>query len=109
MVSLVLGALDHANLLRAVAVGFYAVGAAILIGSFVIGVRGPLRPESGEGKEGEMHPPRGILGGGIFPRAVRRATGAERSDSKRNSIALFLLGIALVLIGTAFDPTRRAF
>ena len=109
VVSLVLGALDHADLLRALAVGFYAVGAGILICSFVIGVRGPLRPDWGEGKAGELQAPRGGLAGGILPRSVRRATGDERSDSKRNSIGLFLFGIALVLIGTGFDPTRHAF
>jgi hypothetical protein len=107
--SLILGALDHADLLRALAVGFYVVGAAVLICSFVIGVRGPLRPEWGDRKDGELPAPRGGLAGGILPRAVRRATGDERSDSKRNSIGLFLFGIALVLIGTGFDPTRHAF
>jgi hypothetical protein len=103
--ALVLGALAGADLLRALAVGFYCVGAAVLVGSFVIGVRGPLRPEWGEGEDGQAPVPRG----GILPRAVRRATPDERSDSKRNSIGLFLFGLALVLIGAGFDPTRHAF
>jgi hypothetical protein len=103
--SLVLGALDHVSLLRALAVGFYAVGAAVLIGSFVVGVRGPLRPEWGDAEEGKLPDTRR----GIVPRSVRRATTDERSESKRTSIGLFLFGIALVLIGTGFDPTRHVF
>jgi hypothetical protein len=110
--SLVIGALAGAGLLRSLAVGFYAAGAGILIVSFVIGVRGPLRPEWEESQEGEraisvagtMSPTRGF-----FPRSVRRATPEERSDSKRNSFGLFLFGIALVFIGAGFDPTRHFF
>ncbi len=104
-VSLVLGALAGANLLRAVAVGFYCVGAAVLVGSFVIGIRGPLRPEWGEGRDGQLPPTRG----GIIPRSVRRATPDEKSETKRNSLGLFVFGIALALIGAGFDPTRRVF
>jgi hypothetical protein len=99
-VSLVLGALAHASLLRALAVGFYVVAAAILVGSFVFGVRGPLRPDWGPADQ----PRRGIL-----PRAVRRATADERVESKRNSLALFAFGIVLVFIGAAIDPTRHPF
>jgi len=115
LVSLVLGALDGADLLRAEAVGFYVAGAAVLIGSFVIGVRGPLRPEWGEEKEGSMPAARGglspsrSLASSVFPRSVRRATPDERGDSKRNSIGLFVLGIALIFIGAGFDPTRHPF
>ena len=100
-----IGALDGANLLRALAVGFYVAGAAVLIGSFVIGVRGPLRPEWGEERD-----PHGLsIRGSFLPRSVRRATPEERSDSKRNSFGLFLFGLALVFIGAGFDPTRHFF
>jgi len=105
VVSLVIGALDGANLLRALAVGFYVAGVAVLIGSFVIGVRGPLRPEWEEDRDG---PSSGVRGG-FLPRSVRRATSDERSESKRNSFGLFLFGLALVFIGAGFDPTRHFF
>ena len=105
MVSLVIGALDGANLLHALAVGFYVAGVAVLIGSFVIGVRGPLRPEWEEDRDG---PSSGVRGG-FLPRSVRRATSDERSESKRNSFGLFLFGLALVFIGAGFDPTRHFF
>ena len=93
VVSLVIGALAGAHLLRSLAVGF-----------FVVGVRGPLRPEWDQGKEGAISPTRGF-----FPTSVRRATPDERSDSKRNSFGLFLFGLALVCIGAGFDPTRHFF
>ena len=101
-VSLVLGALAHASLLRALSVGFYVVAAAILVGSFVFGVRGPLRPDWGV--DAQAQPKRGII-----PRAIRRASPDERVESKRSSIALFALGVVFVLIGSAFDPARRPF
>jgi hypothetical protein len=105
LASLVLGALAGASALRALAVGFYAVGAAVLVGSFVIGVRGPLRPEWGEDQDGQIvNPNRGIL-----PRSVRRATADERTESRRNSLGLFVFGMTLVLIGAGFDPTRHVF
>ena len=116
VLSLVLGALDHASLERALAVGFYAVGAAVLLGSFVLGLRGPVRGEWREDK-GEEIPqvvppeavPRAGYLGGIVPRSVRRTTTEERKEARLNSIALFGLGIALILIGSGFDPTRHPF
>jgi hypothetical protein len=116
VVSVVLGALAHANLGRALAVGFYASGAAVLIGSFVSGLRGPVRGEWRDDSEGTVPQslppeavPRGGLLGGIVPRRIRRTTSDERTDSKRNSIALFGLGVVLILIGSGFDPTRHPF
>jgi len=106
-VSLVLGALAHANLERALAVGFYVAGAAVLVGSFVLGLRGPLRSDWGEGEEAEVQTPRGF--GALMPRAIRRTTSDERSDARRTSLALFGLGVALILIGAGFDPARSAF
>jgi hypothetical protein len=109
--SIVLGALAHANLERALAVGFYAVGAAVLIGSFVFGLRGPVRGEleaTPESELKEMPVPRQGLGG-FMPRTFRRTTADERTDARRNSIALFGLGIALILIGSVFDPVRHPF
>jgi amino acid transporter len=111
VVSVVLGALAHANLERSLAVGFYAAGAAVLIGSFVFGLRGPVRGEwdAPLGEEvKELPVPRAGLGG-VIPRKVRRTTADERTDARRNSIALFGLGIVLILIGSGFDPARHPF
>jgi hypothetical protein len=104
--SLMLGALVGASLLRALADGFYVAGAAILLSSFVIGMRGPVRAEWGEGSgDDEVQVRRSVL----MPRMIRRTTPLERMEARRNSVALFALGLALVLVGTAFDPTRHAF
>ena len=104
VLSLAIGAIAHANLSRALADGFYIAGAAVLVGSFVLGLRGPLRSELG-GQEGEAaarHPM-------LMPRLIRRTTHDERLDARRSSLALFLLGLALILIGAGFDPSRSAF
>jgi hypothetical protein len=117
VVSIVLGALDHVSLERALAVGFYAVGAAVLLGSFVFGLRGPVRGDWRDDKDVEIPasvPPEavprgGLLMGGIMPRSVRRTTADERKEARLNSIALFVLGIVLILIGAGFDPARKPF
>ena len=102
-VSLAIGALAHESLAHALAVGFYVAGAAVLIASFILGLRGPLRAEWGE-EEGERP-----LRATFVPRAIRRTSLDERTDARRTSFALFLVGLALILIGAGFDPSRNAF
>lgn len=110
-VSLPIGALAHANLARALADGFYVAGAAMLVGSFVLGLRGPLRSEWGEGQAGETQARETPLRRSAFlmPRLIRRTTVDERLDARRSSVALFLFGLVLILIGAGFDPARNAF
>lgn len=102
--ALAIGALAHASLLRALADGFYVAGVAVLIGSFVLGLRGPVRAEWGEGQEETVR-----RGGMLMPRVIRRTTVDERTEARQNSLAFFALGLALILIGAGFDPSRRAF
>jgi hypothetical protein len=110
-ISLAIGAIAHANLSRALGDGFYLAGAAVLIGSFALGMRGPLRAEWGEGRQGgagqevDMPLPRA----GFMPRLIRRTTRDERMDARKSSLALFALGLVLILIGAGFDPSRNAF
>jgi hypothetical protein len=111
--SLIVGALAHASLERALAVGFYVAGAAVLVGCFIFGLKGPVRADFGTSENPEQLlganqpglPMRSIL----MPRSIRRATPEERVESKRNSLALFALGIVFIVIAAAFDPTRHAF
>jgi len=42
-------------------------------------------------------------------RGVRRATDEERSESSWLAVALFLLGLSLVVLGALFDPAHRTF
>lgn len=102
--SLAIGALAHGSLLHALAVGFYLVGAAVLVCSFVFGLRGPLKSDWAEGQAAEP-----LRRGSFMPNVIRRTTLDERLDARRSSLALFVLGLVLILIGAGFDPSRNAF
>jgi hypothetical protein len=91
--------LTGSSILRAIAVGLYVAGAVLLLGCFITGARGPLR---GVSKSGDVVP---LVGA----RRVRRATGDERTEAAKTSILLFVLGIALVVLGSVIDPAHRSF
>jgi hypothetical protein len=97
------GALAGRSIAHSLATGYYVVGAAVLVGSFVLGSRGPWRSEMDDV----------VLDASMFRSRARRrrrkATPEERAESKRSSFGLFMLGVALVLLGALVDPSRRAF
>lgn len=99
VLSLLLGAAAGASAARSVSVGLYILGIVLLVGCFVFGVRGPLR---GVSETGETAP---IIGA----RGYRRATADERTESTKIAILLFVLGIVVVVIGSAIDPTHKTF
>ena len=99
VLSALLGLAAGADLARAISVGLYVLGVILLVGCFVFGVRGPLR---GISETNETAP---ILGA----RGYRTATADERTESSRIAVLLFLLGIAIIVIGSAIDPTHRTF
>jgi len=99
VVSLLFALAAGADLQRALAVGLYVVGAAFLVGCFVVGARGPLR---GVSREGDTVP---LIGA----RGIRRATGDERLDATRTAILLFVLGLSYVVLGGLFDPAHKIF
>jgi hypothetical protein len=99
LLSLLLGLAAGSDLRRAVAVGLYLAGAAILVGCFVVGVRGPLR---GVSRTGETVP---LVGA----RGVRRATGEERLEASKMAVLLFVLGLSFVVLGSILDPVHRTF
>lgn len=101
VVSATLGALAGANILRSLATGYYVIGAAVLIGSFALGVRGPMRAEVVENDEDTPPTPMRPL-----RRRRRKATSEERAESRRSSLGLFALGIGLLLLAAAVDPAR---
>jgi hypothetical protein len=102
-VAAVAGALSGRSIAHALATGYYVVGAAILVGSFVLGSRGPWRSEVEDvGLDTATFRSR-------TRRRRRKATLEERAESKRSSFGLFLLGVALVVLGALVDPSRRAF
>jgi hypothetical protein len=99
LLSLAFGAVIGASLGRAVATGFYSVGALALVGTFVLGGRGQLRPVFRDSQGG----------GFLAPRGLRKATPEERSEAVSTAILLFVLGMVLIAIGAAVDPRRSVF
>ncbi len=105
-VSATLGALSGRSIERSLAIGYYVVGAAVLVGSFALGSRGPWRADTET--ETEQYGAGSQLGPRLRRRR-RRATPEERAEGRRSSVGLFALGIGLVLVGALFDPARRPF
>jgi hypothetical protein len=111
-VSAALGALAGKSILHSLAVGYYVAAAAVLIGCFVTGARGPLRRDSrDDGAEVPAVPP-SMFSSNRSPlrrRNMRKATPEERRESRLISLGLFALGLVLILIGSVLDPSRHAF
>jgi hypothetical protein len=95
-IAAVLGLLFGASVLRSIAVGYYVVAAALLVGCFVMGARGPLR---GVSRTGETT-------GAIGARSIRRATEEERTDATRTSLLLFGLAIVVIVVASLIDPAH---
>jgi type IV secretory pathway protease TraF len=97
LVSLLVGvAVGHAS--RSVSLGLYLVGSGLLVGSFFFGNLGPLRSVFGD----DRRP------GFLAPRALRKATAEDRSQSMRSSALLFGIGFGLIVLGTFVDPAHKA-
>jgi hypothetical protein len=108
-ISVAIGAIAEKSLLRSLAVGYYLVGAGVLLCSLALGFRGPMRADRSFEADDPMRASAWGLSRPMGRRSIRKATPDERKESKRESLGLFLLGLMIVLLGTAFDPTRRAF
>jgi oligopeptide/dipeptide ABC transporter, ATP-binding protein, C-terminal domain len=80
---------------RGVSLGWYIGGAALLLGGFFIGNRGPSRPQ-GEGWSAFA-----------FKRWVRWATPEEQHESLSLSALLILLGFVLIVLGVLADPHQK--
>jgi hypothetical protein len=90
LVSLALGALVGASVSRALSLGFYISGAALVLGGFFVGNRGPLRRV-----ETQMDV--------RFGRGLRSATHDELEESINFSAILVVLGIVLLALAVAVD------
>lgn len=100
---LLLGLAIGAGARRSLSVTYYCVGAALLVGTVVTGVKGPFRGEF----RGPAEP--GPLGRLVAPRTLRRATTEERMEGQRLAVFLFVIGIIVLAIGAAFDPIHNNF
>jgi len=110
-ISAALGALAGKSLVHSLAVGFYLMGAGVLFGSLALGSRGPMRADRSSDEDQPVFIASPLFGGlRLFGRrSLRKATPEERGESRRSALGLFVLGLLLILLGTAFDPSRHAF
>ncbi len=81
---------------RSVAVGFYLVGCALLLGGFFTGNRGPFRVANEEGLVGLRR-----------PRGVRVVSGDEQAETFNMSGLLVLIGVVLIALGAAVDSNAE--
>jgi hypothetical protein len=94
--SLLLGLGLGARANRSLAVGFYLVGCALLLGGFFAGNRGLFRVANEEGMVGLRR-----------PRGVRVVSGEEQAESFNMSGFLVLTGVALIALGAAVDSNAE--
>lgn len=80
-----------ADVSRSLAIGFYIVGACLLIGGFFVGNRGPVRAKRGQ--------PIPLFG----TRFVRWATAEEQNEAINTSAVYVSLGFGLILLGVIAD------
>ena len=110
-ISVLIGAIAGKSLLHSLAVGYYLAGVGVLLCCLALGSRGPMRADRIV-EEDRPVALGGFMGLARVPlgrRSLRKASPQERFESRRASLGLFVLGLLLVLLGTAFDPTRHAF
>ena len=97
--SLILALLGAGSFRRLGALGLYCLGSLLLVGGFMIGNRGPVRPlDSGRLDA----PPIPILG----VRRLRYATREEQEESVNLGAIVVALGLALIALGVAVDASH---
>jgi hypothetical protein len=95
-VSLLLGLGLGSPANRSVAVGFYLVGCALLLGGFFAGNRGPFRVANEEAMVGLR-----------LRRGVRVVSSEEQAESFNMSGLLVLTGVVLIALGAAVDSNAE--
>jgi hypothetical protein len=98
-ISAALGVAAGAGIERSVSVGLYVLGALLLVGCFLFGVRGPLRGVSETGEATAL----------IGARRTRRASNDERSEATQTALLLFVFGILVIVAGSLIDPVHSTF
>ena len=84
---------------RALATGFYIVGAFFLLAAVAVGARGPVRPKDAA----EREPAMSLFGLGVGFRGLRPATGEERREGVALTALFLALGVALIIFGVVAD------
>jgi hypothetical protein len=95
VVGLPIGLLAGMSLNRSLSLGFYLVGAFLMVAGFFVGNRGPFRAKSDDPGE-ELPSPRG-------GRALRSASTGEQFEAMAVSGVFILLGLTLIALGAGVD------
>jgi hypothetical protein len=95
VVSLLLGLALDASLTRSLSLGFYAMGAFLLVAGFFMGSRGPARLRGQPGDEG-------VWGLGRKS-GVRLATPEESADAVATTAVFLAVGVAMLVLGVLAD------
>jgi hypothetical protein len=95
VVSLLLGLALDASLSRSLSLGFYAVGAFLLVAGFFMGNRGPARLRGQPGDEG-------VWGLGRKS-GVRLATPEESAEAVATTAVFLAVGVAMLVLGVLAD------
>lgn len=93
VVTVPLGLLTSVGLDRTVSLGFYGLGALLVLLGFLGGSRGPLRSDDDHAYGPSL---RGA-------RRLRRATLDEVRDSINGAAVLIVIGLVLVVVGVIID------
>lgn len=99
VVSLLLGLAAGTAVQRALATGFYVVGAMLMLVGVLSGARGPLRAAP-PGDGGDESP---LFGMGLGRRRLRKATDEERREAVFGAMLFLFLGLVLVALGAVAD------
>jgi hypothetical protein len=101
-ISIPLGFLAGASVLRSLTLGFYLGGSFLMIIGFFAGNRGPARVKS-------EAPGAAVFPFAISGRTLRWATFGEQNETINNSAIFVSLGLILVVIGLLIDPQHALF
>jgi hypothetical protein len=113
LLSVLLGLAAGGSVQRALATGFYLVGAMLMVVGLLSGARGPFRPapleDAGDAEtpsDAEASP---LFGMGFRRRRLRTATGEERRDAVFGAVLFLVLGLVLVALGALADSEIDLF
>lgn len=97
VIALLLGLAFGSGVGRSLSLGWYIVGATLLISGFFVGNRGPSRPQ----------------GTGWNPFSLQRwsrwATPDEQHETISLSAVLVILGFVIIIMGVVADPRQPLF
>jgi hypothetical protein len=103
LVSLLLGVASGLAVGSALATGFYAVGAMLMVVGVLSGARGPLRSAS----PNDPSEAASIFGMGLGRRRLRKATDEERREAVSGAMLFLVLGLLLVVLGVVADSKAK--